>query len=461
MDMEDAVYVCLQKIVGKDFVSNRQEELYLYSRDLGACKPGKPDYLVLPKTVEEVQEVVKLAGSKKISIVPLGGGLNLSGLTVPFHGGIVLDMKRMDDIIEVNESSRYVLIEAGVTLGKLIFYLRKNHPDLRCSVPDAPPMATIAGNALIYGSGHLSRYGAHSEMINGLEVVLPTGEICRLGSCAVSPLWFSRSPLPDLISLFVNWFGTTGVVTMLSLRLYPRHRIRDMLIFRIQNPDTIPDAIQRITATEMMEDVLIVAMMPKGTKVIMTLLLLYMTADSNKEFDFKQGVFKEMFEGSNILNVPKEIFPPKLMSEFMAEPKYGIDDPADARKGGGFDYIGANLPLDQVPGAYRRGVEIAQKYGFNGPFYTIRNIGIGHGVIFTFIYPFNRADEEGLVNARKALIETTDMVLDIGGVPWKPTIDEQEKIIKKLDPVTFDLMKKIRGLLDPNGIMNPGNWEIQ
>ncbi|MBE9570297.1 MAG: FAD-binding oxidoreductase [Proteobacteria bacterium] len=461
MGIEDAVYVSLQKIVGKEFVSNREEELYIYSRDPGACQSGKVDYLVVPRTVEEVQEVVKLAGSKEIPIVPLGGGLNLSGLTVPFNGGIVLDMKRMDDIIEVNESSRYVLIEAGVTLGKLIYYLRKTHPDLRYSVPDAPPMATIAGNALFYGSGHLSRYGAHSEMINGLEVVLPTGEICRLGSCAVSPSWFSRSPLPDLISLFINWFGTTGVVTKLSLRLYPRHRIRDMLIFKIQNPDTIPDAIQRITATEMMEDVLIFATMPKGSKVIMTFLLLYVTADSEKEFDFKQSIFKEMFEGSKILNVPKEIFPAKLRNEFMLEPKHGIEDPADAKKGGGFDYVGANLPLDQVPGAYRRGVEIAHKYGFNGPLYTIRNIGIGQGVIFTFIYSFNRADEESLENSRKALIETTDMVLDVGGVPWKPSIDEQQRIIKKMDPVTFDLMKKIRGLLDPNGIMNPGNWEIQ
>ena len=459
--IKDSLDVSLQKIVGKEFISNRQEELYIYSRDLGTSMPRKADYLVVPRTVEEVQSVVKLAGSKKIPIVPLGGGLTLSGLTIPVRGGIVLDMKRMDDIIEVNKSSRYVLIEAGVALGKLIFYLRKNHPDLRCSVPDAPPMATIAGNALIYGSGHLSMYGFHSEMINGLEVVLPTGETCRLGSCAVSPSWFSRSPLPDLMSLFINWFGTTGIVTKLSLRLYPRHRIRDMLIFRIQSPDAIPDAIQRITATEMMEDVMVIVMTPKKSETIMTLLLLYVTADFEKELDFKQRLFEEMFaEHSKIINVPKEIFPPKLRSEFMEEPKYGIEV-ADAKRGGGFEYVGANLPLDQVPRAYRRGVEIAHKYGFNGPLYTIRNIGIGQGVIFTFSYPFDRADEKSLENSRQAVTVTTDMVLEIGGVPWKPSIDEQKKIIKKMDPVTFELMSKIRGLMDPNGIMNPGNWEIQ
>lgn len=465
MGIEDAVYMSLQKIVGKDFVSNRQEELYIYSRDLGASEPRQVDYLVVPRTVEEIQEVVKLACSKKIPIVPLGGGLNLSGLTIPVRGGIVLDMKRMDDIIEVNESSRYALIEAGVTLGKLISYLRKNHPDLRFSIPDAPPTATIAGNALFYGSGHLSKYGAHPDMINGLEVVLPTAEICRLGSCAVSPSWFSRSPLPDLSSLFINWLGTTGVITKLSFKLYPRPRIREMLIFTIRNPDTIPDAIQRITATEMMEDILIVAALLETGKKITTLLLLYVTAGTEKELEFKERLFKEMLaeygEGiDKIINIPKEIFPPEFISEYMGEPKYGMEV-ADIKKGGGFEYLGVNLPLDQVPGAYRRGVEIAQKYGFDGPIYTIRNIGIGQSVIFTFIYPFNRADEESLEICRKALAETTDMVLEIGGVPWKPSIDEQQGIIKKMDPVTFDLMKKIRGLLDPNGIMNPGNWEIQ
>lgn len=465
MSIEEAVYVCLQKIVGKDFVSNRQEELYIYSRDLGASEPRKVGYLVLPKTVEEIQEVVKLAGNKRIPVVPLGGGLSVSGLALPFNGGIVLDMKRMDDIIEVNESSRYVLIEAGVTVGKLTFYLRKTHPGLRYSLPDAPQGATIAGNALIYGSGHLSKYGAHSEMINGLEVVLPTGEICRLGSCSVSPSWFSRSPLPDLLGLFINWFGTTGIVTKLSLKLYPRHSIRDVLIFSVQNPDTIPDAIRRVTSTEMMEDILIIVITPTGSNVIMTLLLIYVTADSEEEFNFKQRVFEELFteykkEGNKIINVPKEMFSPRIINGFMAEPKDGIEEIADAKKGGGFDYVGANLSLDQVPIAYNRGVDIAQKYGFRH-FYSIRIIGIGQSVIFTFLYPFNRADEKSLENSRQAVAETTDMVLEIGGVPWKPSINEQQKLIKKMDPVTFDLMNKIRGLLDPNGIMNPGNWEIQ
>lgn len=459
MSVEDAVYGRLQEIVGKDFVSRRTEELYLYSMDPGASLPGNADCLVVPGTVEEIREVVKVAGREKIPLIPVGGGFNLSGLTIPFRGGIVLDMKRLDDIIEVNESSRYALIEAGVTIGKLISHLNKNHPNLRYSIPDAPPMATITANALFYGSGHLSKYGAHSDMINGLEVVLPTAEICRIGSCSISDSWFSRSPLPDLTGLFINWFGTTGIVTKLSLKLYPKHRIRDMLIFKLQNEASIPRAIGRITDTELMEDVIVFATTPGKSAKVMIFLVIFLTAGSEREYRLKEEIFKEMFENTDISNIPKQMFPARLRREFMAEPKLGIQDPADAMKGGGFDYVGANLPVDLVPQAYEKGCKIAKKYGFNVPLYTIRNIGIGQGVIFTFIYSFNRADEKSLAKSRKVLMETIDMVLDIGGVPWKASLYGQKRIIGKMETATFELMNRIRSVLDPNGIMNSGNWE--
>ena len=236
--MTDRIYISLAEIVGEQYVSNKPEELYIYSRDPGLMPPYKPDYVVMPKTTEEVQKIVKLANEEKMPIVPLGGGLVLSGLTRPLKGGIVIDLKRMDRILEVNEKCRYVLIEAGVTQGKLKAYLEKNYPSLRHSIPDAPPSATVVGNVLIHGQGRLSQpYGFNSDMINGLEVILPTGEVCKIGSCAVSPFWFARAPLPDLAGLFIGWFGTTGIVTKLSLRLYPRQKTRDVEVFVTENPN--------------------------------------------------------------------------------------------------------------------------------------------------------------------------------------------------------------------------------
>ncbi|MBM4452934.1 MAG: FAD-binding oxidoreductase, partial [Chloroflexi bacterium] len=140
------VYESLVGIVGKNFVSNSKEERYFYARDPGLMPPHEPDYVVMPKTTEEVQQIVKLANRERVPIVPMGGGMALTGLVIPLKGGIVMDMKRMDKILEVNEKARYVVVEGGVPQGMLKEYLKKHHPDLRHSIPESPPITTIAAN---------------------------------------------------------------------------------------------------------------------------------------------------------------------------------------------------------------------------------------------------------------------------------------------------------------------------
>ena len=215
----------------------------------------RPDWVVMPNSTEEVRQIVLLANREGIPIVPMGGGLVLSGLTRALKGGILVDMKRMNRILEVNESSRYAVVEAGASQGMLQAYLRKHHPKLKHSIPDAPPIATLAGNILIHGSGHLSHAaGFHSDMLNGLEAVLPTGEIVRIGSCSASPYWFGRAPLPDLAGLFLGWFGTTGVVTKLAVKLFPNRALNDIEMFVVEDPELVPDILQRLADLQVAED---------------------------------------------------------------------------------------------------------------------------------------------------------------------------------------------------------------
>ena len=184
---------------------------------------------------------MRLATEARVPVVPMGGGLVLSGLTRPLKGGIVLDLKRMNRILEINDTSRYAVVEAGCAQGMLQAYLAKNHPGLKHSMPDAPPIATVAGNVLIHGSGHMSAWaGFHTDQLNGLEAVLPTGEVVRLGSCSTSDYWYARAPLPDLSGLFLGWAGTTGVVTKLAIKLFPKRALQDVRIFVVDNPNTAP-----------------------------------------------------------------------------------------------------------------------------------------------------------------------------------------------------------------------------
>src|SRR4030065_2851649 len=172
------IYEALVKIVGKDYASNPHEERYFYGRDPGLMTPHEADYVVMPKTTKEVQEIVKLANKEKVPIVPKGAGLALTGLVIPLKGGIVMDMKRMDRILEVNEGARYVVVEGGATHGALRDYLNKHHPNLRNSLPESPPITTIAANVVIHGQGRLTKqYGFNSDMVKGLDVVWPSGAV--------------------------------------------------------------------------------------------------------------------------------------------------------------------------------------------------------------------------------------------------------------------------------------------
>jgi len=458
-----ALYDSLVTIVGGDFVSDRKEERYFYARDGGLMPPHEPDFVVMPKTTEEVQEIVKLANKEKVPIVPKGSGLALTGLVIPQQGGIVLDMKRMDNILEVNEKSRYVVVEAGVTHGILKSHLQKHHPDLRHSVPDAPPVATIVANAVIHGQGRLAQQHAfNSDMVSGLEVVLPTGELCRIGSCSVSSYWFSKGPpLPDLSGLFLGWFGTTGVITKLGLKLYPCKKMREIMLLLTDKAELVPDIMLKLSHTEMVEDVVVSSQsLPlrfRGTFWIMA----YTTGDSDEELKFKRKmVWDAIWKYFEDRDVGFLSTSPDMKAPLMSMPSKDTCKFADVSKGGGFQYAGPIAPIEKFPTFVRKLEEVATKYNV---FYAsaARLIGAGHCMMFPFSFSFNRADADEMARAKQALDECSQFALEEGGVLWKADIYEQKLLMDKMDPNTLVLMKKIKKLLDPNGIMNPGNWEAK
>jgi len=450
----------LAEIIGQDYVSNRPEDLYLYSRDPGAQKPRQADYVVMPRTVDEVQQIVRLANQEKVPLTPMGAGLTLSALTVPLRGGIVLDMKRMDSIIEVNEASRYAVIEAGVTQAALGAYLEKHHPHLQHSTPEAPPTATIVGNILIQGHGHLTpRYGVNSQMVNGMEVVLPTGEVCKLGSSSISPSWFSRDPLPDLMGLFLGWLGTTGIVTKLSMQLFPKPSHRDLLLFVSDSTELIPEIIVELSQINLLENCFIITQeKPRWAQRIYYIIVI--SGQSQAEFETKKVLHNQIFEKhqdkASPVNEEPALTP--LRERFLGVPPFAATA-ADFRKGGGFEYTGAILPIEVIPQAWQSGIEIAHKYDL------LYQLGIqllpnGHSVMLAYSYPFNRAIAEEADRARGALDETNRLTLEMGGVVWKPELPAQKLILERMDTGTRQLIDKIKKMLDPNGIMNPGNWEV-
>ncbi|MGQ9653396.1 MAG: FAD-binding oxidoreductase [Thermodesulfobacteriota bacterium] len=451
----------LRDIVGEKGVSKHPEELWFYARDPGVLQPHAPDFVVAPRTVEEVQELVRLCNREQIPIVPMGNGMALTGLVRPLKGGIVVDMKRMNRILEVNERGRYAVVEGGVSQGQLKAYLADRHPSLRHSIPDAPPTTTIAANVALHGQGRLSQqYGFNSDMVTGLEVVLPSGELCRIGSCAMVPYWFSKGPtLPDLSGLFLGWLGTTGIFTKVGLRLFPNKRIREVEIFVTDRVELVEDIIYRLTHTEMVED-LNVWFQPKPLMFKDNYhITIYFTGDTEEEVEFKRKI---IWDALQVHMETKDggfmgIGPMKAV--LMEQPQRSIAAFADVPKGGGFEYSGPIALVEKFPVFTAKFLELAAKYNliYAG---TARIISGGHAMMFGMSFAFNRADKEMMAKVKDALDEVSEFAMEQGGIPWKPNVSEQRMAMKMMDPNTLKIMKMIKENLDPNGIMNPGNWEV-
>ena len=455
------IYRKLATIVGPEYVSDQPEERYIYSMDPGTMPPAPPDLVVMPDSTEAVRRIMQVANRHRIPVIPLGAGLVLSGLSRALQGGIIVDMKRMNRILEINEMSRYALVEAGASQGMLQAHLKKHYPGLKHSAPDAPPVATIAGNVSIHGSGHLSHaHGFHSDMLNGLEVVLPTAEVVRIGSCATSDFWFARAPLPDLTGLFLGWAGTTGVITKLAIKLYPNYRHNDVGVFVCEDPELMPDILHRVTGTQVAEDITAwMSPKPDWARGLLHCNINY-GANSKEELVWKRNLIRASVNAYIDRRIAGFMpLPTAMKAPFLDVPGRILTRFADVRKGGGFEYVGAIMPVELFPTAYRQGLEIAEQLAVS---YSLgaRIIGVNHCMMFFFAYAFNRADDADVRRAQQALEETNRAVVNMGGIPWKAELPAQKEIIRKMDPNMLALMNRIRSVLDPNGIMNPGNWQV-
>jgi glycolate oxidase len=264
-----------------------------------------------------------------------------------------------------------------------------------------------------------------------------------------------------LSGLFLGWFGTTGVITKLGLKLYPCKKMRDIMLFLTDKAELVPDIMLKLSHTEMVEDVVVSAQpLPlrfRGTFWIMA----YITGDSDEELKFKRKmVWEALWEYFEDRDVGFLSTSPDMKAPLMSMPSKDTCRFADVSKGGGFQYAGPIAPIEKFPAFIRKLEEVATRYNV---FYasTARLIGAGHCMMFSFSFSFNRADADEMARAKEALDECSKFALEEGGVLWKADIYEQRLLMDKMDPNTLVLMKKIKQLLDPNGIMNPGNWEAK
>jgi glycolate oxidase len=216
----------LIEISGPQAVFSDEETLTLYSKDETIGISFRPEVVVKPTTSKEIQEIIRLATLEKIPLTPRGKGTGLSGGAVPIYGGIVLSCERMERILDIDHENLMVVTEPGIITGVLQSAVEAENlfypPD-----PASLASCSIGGNvAEGAGGSRAVKYGTTKDYVNGLQVVLPSGEVISTGGKVVKDVTGY-----NLTQLIIGSEGTLGIVTQIILRLIPLPKLRkDLLI---------------------------------------------------------------------------------------------------------------------------------------------------------------------------------------------------------------------------------------
>ena len=220
--LDTALIEQFRSIVGQENVLTSKVNRVTYGYDATADMPkGSPDVIVMPTSIDEVQQVVNLARRSGVALYPRGAGTNLSGGTIPVHKGIVLSLQKMNRILEVDAENLTAVVQPGVVIQAL-----NNAAAVHgLMYPPDPGTVTTAtmGGSVAENSGGLRglKYGVTKHYVMGMEVVLANGDRVRFGGKTVKNV-----TAYDFSSLFVGSEGTLGIVVEITCKLVPAPKFR-------------------------------------------------------------------------------------------------------------------------------------------------------------------------------------------------------------------------------------------
>jgi FAD/FMN-containing dehydrogenase len=214
----------LSAIVGAENVSDAEPVLLKYSKDRSLVPPGMPDFVVWPTSSEQVGKILRWSNEKNVPVIPVSSQEHFNGGAVPKQGGIVLDLSKMNKILEIDEDLKKTRLEAGVTWGQLTGVLAQR--GLRVPMPFLPHANRSVLSDFLDREVPTNTVYDYGEPMQAFEVVWPNGEVFRLGSASVDGYPDSMShggnpsgPGIDFYRFVQGAQGTMGVVTWTNLKV--------------------------------------------------------------------------------------------------------------------------------------------------------------------------------------------------------------------------------------------------
>lgn len=457
----------LRELVGTENVRDSEADLYAYGIDASVYS-AKPSAVVKPDKSEHVKKILEYANSNHIPVIPRGSGSAMCGQTIPINGGIILDMKGMNRILEINIRDGYCRVEPGVVDEDLNLALRE-YGFFYPPAPASSRIATIGGEIGNNASGVRSvKYGAVRDYILGMNVVLPGGQEIKCGTqTRVTSSGY------QLERLFAGSEGTLGVIVEAILKFIPLPRFRCLGISNFEQLEEVGEAIADIISSgcnpsmlELIDNVAIRAvneatgiglpdveailmfeadgMVKEGVEYEIAKIKKY--CENNHGFGIESSY--EQNERSRLFAGRKQLFPSLAKYKNLLSTTALADDMA--------------VPFSKMAETTRMIHSVADKYNVIMTAYG----HCGSGCVHTKIL-MDTTKKEVWDAAKKIVSEIYDYVHSIGGT----TSAEHGIGISKgfaLQQEHHDLLEIMRGIkkvFDPENILNPmklmdapGDW---
>ena len=448
----------LEKIVGPENVSNKAEDLEKHAVDESPLEPHPPTVVVRPGSTREVSEVMRLADMHRLPVTPQGARTGLSGAAHPIYGGIALSLERMNRIIEIDEANLMATVEPGV----LVSEVHEATEKLGLYYPPDPGQesGSIGGNVNTNAGGmRAMKYGVTRDFVNGLEVVLASGEVIHVQGKHVK-----HSTGYSLIDLFIGSEGTLGVVTKATLRLIPKPKLTALIFAPFTSTKDAANAVRAIIGQKivpygleyMPQHAVFTAEKHLGRKMPdnshPAYLIVAVEANSQEELERQLETAGEVCLEAGAVDA------------YVADTAQRQQQIWEARKCLFDAYMGIYtldeadicIPRNRIPEYIEGAGAIGAKHG-------VLLVPVGHagdGNLHYFIIRLEgTTDEEWPGRMEAALSDLIDMSLEMGGtVSGEHGVGytKRQYLEREVGPAQVRLMKGVKAAFDPNMILNPG-----
>jgi glycolate oxidase len=446
----------LRSIVGEGHVleGDRVEESYRHDESL-TTPPEAPEFLVRPASTAQVSRLLAFANEHRIPVTLRGAGTGLSGGAIPRPGGILLSLERMNRILEIDEANHVAVVEPGVTLGDLDTETARR--GLVYPIFPGENSATLGGNVATNAGGMRAvKYGVTRNQVLGLEAVLPNGEVIRSGGKFVKV-----SSGYDLTQLLIGSEGTLAVVTRVIVKLFPRMPVWSTVLAPFRTLEEVSQAVPALVMS---------GVGPLLVEYIDRLTMMGITGFTGLELgipepvkDSAEAYLLIVVEGREEATVQRDVESlGAICAELGAIDVFVLPSSAgtalvDAREKsfwvgkrmGLTDIIDVVVPRASIPEYMGRVRGIAERHGT-----MISGCGhAGDGNVHLGIFESEPAKRDAVMrDLLHAGVTLGGAVSAEHGIGWakKRYLSELE------DPTKLTLMKGIKQVFDPNGILNPG-----